>query len=433
MPANRGSKVPYSLKERQAVIRENAADYGRADKTGKASLLDYLVRTTNLNRTYLATALRTVNRVVTLPFRGPPVRFKVDHRIRRRKRKSTYLGIRKAVIWFWHASDFICSKRLAVFIRNELTGCLARQDISLSGCKIKLLGTVSPATIDRLLKEERKKYRLRSLSHTRPGTLLKSQIPVRRSGDFPDLPGYFEIDLVGHDGGDSSGDFCSTLTITDIPTCWTVLRGLRNKAHRWVMEAMALNRLELPMPILGIDSDNGGEFINHVMLKWCQTSPTIEFTRSRTGRKNDNCHVEQKNNSIARRALGRERYDTDEQHAILVKLCDRYSLYANLFLPVFKVKKEIQPNGRMKKIYVDPETPLARVLSRTEIDETAKENLRKLHAVTSPIRLLDEIRRLQARLQRSCQKGKRQQEIECQMGADAPIPPLQEIAAAASF
>ena len=431
MSTHRGSNVPYSLKERQAVIRENAADYHRADKTGKASLLDHLVRTTKLNRTYLATSLRSVHRIVSLPFHGTPVRFKADHRVPRKKRISTYFAILKAVIWFWHASDFICSKRLAVFIRNELSGCLARKDISLSARKIKLLSTVSPATIDRLLKEERKKHRLRSISHTRPGTLLKSQIPVRRSGDFPDCPGYFEIDLVGHDGGDSSGDFCSTLTITDISTCWTVLRGLRNKAHRWVMEAMSCNRQDLPMPILGIDSDNGGEFINHVMVKWCQTSPTIEFTRSRTGRKNDNCHVEQKNNSIARRALGRERYDTDEQHGILVKLCERYSLYANLFLPVFKVKKEIQPNGRTKKIYVDPQTPLARVLARLEIDETVKDKLRKLHAVTSPIRLLEEIRRLQARLQRSCQKGKRQQEGECQMGAVAPIPPLQEVATAA--
>ena len=433
MSTNRGSNVPYSLKERQAVIRENAADYGRSDKTGKASFLDHLVRTTKLNRTYLATALRTINLVVTMPFHGTPVRFKADHRLPRRKRKSTYLCIRKALIWFWRASDFICSKRLEVFIRNELAGCLARQDISLSGHKIKLMSIVSPATIDRQLKEERKKYRLRSIAHTRPGALLKSQIPVRRSGDFPDHPGYFEIDLVGHDGGDSSGDFCSTLTITDISTCWTVLRGLRNKAHRWVMEAMAANRLEMPMPILGIDSDNGAEFINHVMLKWCQAPPTIEFTRSRTGRKNDNCHVEQKNNSIARRALGRDRYDTDEQHAILVKLCERYSLYANLYSPVFKVKKEIQPNGRTKKIYVDPQTPMARVLARLEIDEKTKESLRKLHAATSPIRLLEEIRRLQARLQRSCQKGKRQQERECQMGAEAPIPPLQEVAAAALY
>jgi hypothetical protein len=150
----------------------------------------------------------------------------------------------------------------------------------------------------------------RGRSHTKPGSLLKSQIPIRTWADWDDaVPGFVEIDLVGHEGGNSSGEFCFTLTVTDIATGWTINRSVRNKAQRWVLEALVYVSSVFPFPIRGIDSDNGSEFINEHLLRYCEQHE-ITFTRSRPGNKNDGAHVEQKNWARVRELVGYYRYDT---------------------------------------------------------------------------------------------------------------------------
>ncbi|MDP9999780.1 MULTISPECIES: integrase catalytic domain-containing protein [Pseudarthrobacter] len=167
--------------------------------------------------------------------------------------------------------------------------------LEITDAQAELLVRMSAATIDRKLSGERAKLFPRGRSHTKPGTLLKSQIPVRTWAEWDDaVPGFVEIDLVGHEGGNSFGEFCFALTVTDISTGWTVNRSVRNKAVKLVFEALEHVIAVFPFPVIGIDSDNGSEFINDHLLAYCQEHQ-ITFTRSRPGNKNDGAHVEQKN------------------------------------------------------------------------------------------------------------------------------------------
>ena len=162
---------------------------------------------------------------------------------------------------------------------------------------------------------------LRGRSHTKPGTLLKSQIPIRTWSEWAeDTPGFVEIDLVGHEGGNSFGEFCFTLTMTDVATGWTVNRSVKNKAAIWVTEAIDHAR-GFPFPVLGIDSDNGSEFINAHLFEYC-AEQKITFTRSRPGNKNDGAHVEQKNWTHVRELVGYLRFDTAGRARVLNRIWD---------------------------------------------------------------------------------------------------------------
>jgi hypothetical protein len=172
-------------------------------------------------------------------------------------------------------------------------------------------------------------------------------------------PGFVEIDLVGHDGGDAKGEFAQTLDLTDVCTTWTETEAVRNKAQQWVFDALKDIRQRLPFPLLGIDSDSGGEFINHHLYRYCQTEQ-ITFTRTRSYRKNDNCFVEQKNYSIGRRAVGYLRYDTAEELRTLNELYRHLRLYSNFFQPTMKLKEKIRIGSRITKKYDKPITPYRR-------------------------------------------------------------------------
>jgi hypothetical protein len=186
-------------------------------------------------------------------------------------------------------------------------------EISLNDDIREKLLKMSASTIDRMLSGERKKHRLRGRLNTQPGTLLKHQTPIRTFSVWDEgKPGFMEIDLVGHDGGDGRGEFMQTLDVTDVHTTWTETQAVKNKAQVWVFEALKDIRERLLFEVLGIDSDNGSEFINHELYRYCEQEG-ITFTRSRSYRKNDNCFVEQKNYSIVRRAVGYFRYDTEEE------------------------------------------------------------------------------------------------------------------------
>jgi hypothetical protein len=200
-----------------------------------------------------------------------------------------------------------------------------------------LLARISPATIDRRLAVDRAGMNGKGRSGTKPGGLLKHQIPIRTFADWDDdRPGFVEIDLVGHEGGNPRGEFCQTLTMTDIATGWTEPFAVRNKAQRWVFEGLRRCRQRLPFRLLGIDSDNGQEFINANLHTYCFYE-SITFTRGRVSNKNDNCYVEQKNWSVVRHAVGYRRYDTTEELATLNALYDQLRLMINYFTPSAKL------------------------------------------------------------------------------------------------
>jgi hypothetical protein len=196
-------------------------------------------------------------------------------------------------IWsfFWYP----CGKLLAPLIRGQMPFFEDWSPFHISADIRDKLLRISPATIDRSLKSDKKKLSLTGKNGTKPGKLLKKHIPVRAYYPWNDRkPGFFEIDTVHHCGERDSGEFCLTLTATDVASGWRELRPLLNKAQKWIMQALPDVRSSLPFPLLGIDSDNGSEFINHSLLSWCD-SRRISFTRTRPYKKNDNCFVEQKN------------------------------------------------------------------------------------------------------------------------------------------
>ena len=225
----------------------------------------------------------------------------------------------------------MCGKRLKVFILLIESFIRFNQEFAFADDTWVKLKKISAATIDRVLKPERTKYKIKGRSHTKPGTLLKHEIPIRTFADWDNKqPGFLEIDLVGHEGGNASGDFCYTLTATDIATEWTEVRCIRNKAQIWTVDALKHIAKVLPFPILGIDSDNGSGFINAHLKRHCEKNH-ITFTRSRPYRKNDGCYVEQKNDIIVRRTAGYRRYDTDDELSLLNKIYDQTRQWVNFF------------------------------------------------------------------------------------------------------
>jgi hypothetical protein len=209
-----------------------------------------------------------------------------------------------------------------------------------------------------------------------------------------------EIDLVGHDGGLAAGDYCQTLDLTDIATTWTETMAVRNKAQAWVFAALKKLRKNLPFSLLGIDSDNGSEFINKYLTDYCQEQK-LSFTRSRPYRKNDNCYVEQKNYSVVRRAVGYQRYDTEVQLSLLNELYDTLRLYSNFFQPTMKLKSKERVGSKVIKRYDRAQTPYQRVLAASQVSEAEKQRLRAKYKTLNPAALKRKLMRLQERLMKS--------------------------------
>jgi len=392
--------MKLTMKERQAVTKALAAQYRRASKKEKGRILDGFVEATAYNRVYAAQLLRTHGkRVAVRP--GVLLEGSVRAKARARPRKVTYgPEVLKALKKVWKMMDYLCGKRLAPIL-PELVPLLVRQgELRVSRPVQKKLSEISPATIDRLLAPERRKAALKGRSRTKPGTLLKHQVPVRTFADWNEMkPGFMEMDLVAHDGGSSHGEYCQILDATDVCTGWSEQFAVPTKAQCWVFDAIKQMRARLPFPLLGLDSDNGGEFINRQLVRYCKEEE-ITFTRSRACKKNDNCFVEQKNWSIVRRFSGYARYEGDEACEELNTLYGVVSLYVNHFTPSMKLVEKVRDGARVTKRYDKAQTPYARVLASPHISKTVKARLRKAHSTLNPAALKREIEGLQKRLQK---------------------------------
>ena len=380
--------MPLSFKQRQAVLKEYAERYRKARKGEKSALLDEAEEMLRLNRNYLARALRRKRQ------RAKPV-----VRVHTRGRPPKYgMPVRQALVRVWAIMGFAAGKRLAPFM-EELVQALERHgEIDLPRDVRALLVTMSASTIDRLLAAERKRLEIKGRSGTRPGSLMKHGIPIRTFADWDEKrPGFLEIDLVAHDGGDPNGEFAQTLDMTDVETAWTETVAVRNKAQRWVFAALREKLSAFPFPVLGIDSDNGGEFINHQLFEYCQHHE-LTFTRSRPERKNDNCYVEQKNWHVVRRTVGYRRYDTPEQLSLLNELYRLLRLYTNFFQPNQKLQRKERHGSIVRRVYDAAKTPYQRVLASDDVPQEAKDQLTKRFLALNPAALQREINRLQLAL-----------------------------------
>lgn len=394
------------MKEKRAVIKAWSARYRKAGKKDKGLILDELVALTGYNRWYAVWLLSGEGKVIRVRQR---LRLKGDLRQRAsRKRPRIYdEAVAASLKMIWRILDFICGKRL-VAILPEVIPILERYgEIALEGKTREKLLTISAATVDRLLAPARQKLMLRGRSGTKPGTLLKHQIPIRTFAEWDEQRvGFVEIDLVGHEGGDAHGDFCQTLDVTDIASGWTETQAVLNKSQVRVFEALKSIRERLPFPLLGIDSDNGAEFINAQLLRYCRDE-RITFTRGRSGNKNDGCFVEQKNYSVVRRAVGYVRYDSPAQLRLLNRLYGRLRLYTNYFQPVMKLVSKERHGAKVKKRHDEPKTPYQRLMAMPDLAPEDRTSLKAEYLTLNPAELKRQIDQLQDKLMRSAARRRR--------------------------
>jgi hypothetical protein len=246
---------------------------------------------------------------------------------------------------------------------------------------------MSRATIDRCLKKARFTHPQHGISTTKPGSLLKQAIPVRTFTPWEDEhPGFLEIDLVAHCGSSVEGIYLNTLTATDLATGWTECLALPNKTQAAVSAAIELLRQNLPFPLLGLDSDNGSEFINDTLYRYC-LSEQITFTRSRPYKKNDQAHVEQKNWSVVRHTVGYDRLDTPEELDLLHSIYSDLRLYVNFFQPVLKLVGKERIDGKTIRMYDRAKTPYRRVLNLEELPFDMKARLSAQYMMLNPVSL----------------------------------------------
>jgi hypothetical protein len=334
----------------------------------------------------------------------------------RRKKPVVYgEGVQEALKQIWYILDFPSGKRLAPYLKTFLPKAEGQGLVTLDEeTRAKLL-RISDATIDRLLRSEKAKWRFKKRCYTKPGTLLRSRIPIRTFADWNEQkPGFVEMDLVSHDGGDGSGIFGQTLDVTDVLTGWTETAAVENKSQARVFEGIVQLRKQFPFDWLGIDSDSGGEFINHHLERYCR-GERLTFTRGRSYNRNDSCYVEQKNWHIVRRTVGYWRYETDQEVALLNQIYRRLRLYTNYFQPQMKCREKTREGSRVRKKYDQAKTPYQRVVEFLHISQEIRERLHQEYKQLNPLELKREITRLQIKLETVVRKKMSYQKIKVKM------------------
>jgi hypothetical protein len=379
--------MELSVGERRAVTNKMAAAYRRGTKADKKAILDQLVQLTGWHRDHARARLRSAGEIRVMRARSP--------------RTPVYSPrVISALELCWRVARAPAGKRLAPML--PILVALLRRDgeLDLSDAEAARLMKMSPATIDRRLRGTKVLAQFRGRSHTKPGGLLKSQIPIRTWSEWDEArPGFVEIDLVGHEGGNSFGEFCFTLTVTDVATGWTVNRSVPNKAAIWVAEAMEHVAGVFPFEIVGIDSDNGSEFINAHFYEWCM-SRRITFTRSRPGNKNDGCHAEQKNWTHVRELVGYLRFDTPAELAVLNRIWELDRLYTNLLCTQQKLLARERIGAKVIKRHDRAQTPYERAINAGVLSPARRGALTRARNAVHPGQLQREIARLCTQLER---------------------------------
>lgn len=351
--------------------------YLKAPRNEKSKIIDEFMANTGCHRKHAIRLLR----------KGYPARKK-----KRSGRKKKYQGeVVQALTQIWEICGRICSKRLKPFLPEMVAVLERHKEIVLEAGVKELLLSMSCATIDRCLQKEHFEKR-HGISTTRPGTLLKNAITVRTFTDWNEArPGFMEIDLVAHCGGSTEGQFCYTLTAVDIATGWTECLAVKNRTQEAVFDQIVQMRARLPFPLLGLDSDNGSEFINDMLYRYCMKE-MITFTRSRPYRKNDQAHVEQKNWTVVRRTVGYDRYETLEQLSLLQSIYADLRYYVNFFQPVLKlVGRKQLAERKFTKVYDQAATPLQRALQSSEMSVQTKAALINAYLHCNPVALKNKI------------------------------------------
>lgn len=379
---------------RREITKKYAREYQRATKKDKGRMLDELCGATGWSR---ANARRAIATATKRKGRAGAV-------VRKPRARTYGYDCLKVLIRVWTLMGEPCGKYLAPIMASSLAQLYTHGELDEVADRLTdqvwdQLVAMSPATIDRLLKPTKDTRYPAAKSATRPSTTLRSEIGVRRATDeMEQAPGFFEIDLVAHCGHTLKGEHAWTLTATDVYLGWTVNVAIRNRAYSHVVAAIEQVADHLPYPMVGLDADNGGEFINHALVQWC-AERAIFMTRARAHTSNDNAHVEQKNGDIVRKSAFRYRYDTAEELALLSELWQLVNLRKNLFLPTKKATGWTTTKaGRTTRVYDAPKTPLARLRETSALTDEKNHELQMLYERTNPAELTRNINRIQQEL-----------------------------------
>ena len=373
-----------SMTTRDELIAATAARYAAASKVERSLILNEFAAITGFHRKHASRVLRE----------GPST----PRTSARPSRRLYDEAVREALVLFWEASDRVCGKRLRAMLPMLVASMERHGHVALAPSVKADVLKMSAATIDRALRPVRVNGATGRRKANRPSAAIRRVVPVRTFTDWGDpKPGFFEADLVAHSGPTARGSFIQTLVLTDIATGWTEFAPLLFREQRLLTEVLGVMQTEIPMPILGLDTDNDSVFMNETVLGWC-AQEGAEFTRSRPYKKNDQAWVEQKNGAVIRRLVGYRRYQGVAAATLLAELYASARLFVNVFQPSFKLASKSRTGARVTKRYHPPATPCRRLLAHSATSAATKTYLIALESNLDPVALLARLRELQAAL-----------------------------------
>jgi hypothetical protein len=378
--------MEISMASRTEIVRSKRKAYQRVRKKEKIQIITDVMNVTGWSRDHTARCLRGSDKPKAMrKGRGRKPKYGMEHK--------------RVLVMVWPLLDYACSKRLKTGMHDLLEALVAHGHLNVEPKIRKEVEHMSHGTIDRMLRHDREAVVYRGRSTTKPGSLLKHQIPIRRGTEWDDNKiGFMEIDLVAHCGDSARGDFVSTLDATDISSGWTECCAVLNKAQIHTFNAMKAIRARLPFPLLGIDSDNGSEFINFHFFRYCQQEDLV-FTRGRPNTSNDSCHVEQKNWSVVRQTVGYARLEGPGAVDILNQIYASLRLINNFFMPSAKLVSKTRDGSRISKVHDKPLTPYRRLLSSNVISSEQRQALKDTFHQLDPVALRQNILRLTRQLE----------------------------------
>lgn len=367
-----------SLPSRIEYLKKVKPRYLKANKAEKGDILDEFCRNTGYARKYAVRRLAAQNAI------APP-------KVISSKRKCHYSN--NDIYWLsqiWEILDYPCGQRLEPVLPEMIDRLVAFNELSIPEETTRKLKAIRSDTIDRRLKPYKAKLKRKINSTTKPGSLIKKQIPIKTVSWDETRIGCSELDLVAHCGDSAQGEFINSLTLTDILTGWTENAAFLGKAQKRIMAGLDNIQGRLPFRLIAIDPDNGSEFINWQLFRYCMERE-VEFTRGRPYQKNDNAHVEQKNWTHVRKVFGYKRRETEYELNIMNSLYEKeLRQYKNFFMPNVKLiekKRSGRHSEKIKKVYDKARTPYQRVLDCDQVDRETKEKLRAEYMSLNPAEL----------------------------------------------
>ena len=390
------------MDQRRAVSGKLASKYrGCKSRKERSQILDQVVELTGYDRKYAGWLLRNYGkrRVVAVGAKES-VLLVVGKKNKRRpvvREKKYDREVQEQIEYLWDAFG-LCGKRLKAGMQGFVPALISRGHFEKDSEVHRKLLEISPATIDRILKEERAKEKPRGSTLTKPTSILKGHIPILTSSELDrETPGHYQIDLVGHDGGNPNGHFARSLNAIELSSGWIEPRIVIKEAQKWTKEALADIEEDVPVAIATVHSDNDSAFINERIQGWC-AQKQILYTRGRPYHSNDTCYIEQKNYDIVRQAVGYFRYESEQEIALIGELYENLRLLVNFFYPSAKLMSKQREGSRIKRQHDKPKSPFQRLMDNPAVPSAAKIKLVARQRKLDPFTLKTNITGIQQQL-----------------------------------